>query len=140
MDGFINIDKASGLSSHDVVAQLKRLLRGRAPERFKIGHCGTLDPAATGVLPVAIGRATRLSEFVMGQRKSYVGEITFGVTTDSYDGQGSWVGEADASFVTAEKVAELLPRFCGRIMQAPPAVSAIKRGGEPADRRDAAGK
>ena len=131
MDGFINIDKGAGLSSHDVVAALKRLLRDYGPARFKIGHCGTLDPAATGVLPVAVGRATRLSEFVMGQEKRYVGEVTFGVTTDSYDGQGARTGESDASFVTAEKIKELLPRFCGPIMQAPPAVSAIKRGGEP---------
>ena len=131
MDGFINIDKGAGLSSHDVVAALKRLLRDHEPARFKIGHCGTLDPAATGVLPVAVGRATRLSEFVMGQEKRYVGEVTFGITTDSYDGQGARTGESDASFVTAEKIKELLPRFCGPIMQAPPAVSAIKRGGEP---------
>lgn len=130
MDGFINIDKAAGLSSHDVVAQLKRLLRP-VLHSFKIGHCGTLDPAATGVLPVAVGRATRLSQFVMGQEKRYIGEVTFGITTDSYDGQGAKTGEGDASFVTAETVAELLPRFCGSIMQAPPAVSAIKRGGEP---------
>ncbi|MBQ6606612.1 MAG: bifunctional riboflavin kinase/FAD synthetase [Firmicutes bacterium] len=130
MDGFINIDKAAGLSSHDVVAQLKRLLRP-VLHSFKIGHCGTLDPAATGVLPIAVGRATRLSQFVMGQEKRYIGEVTFGITTDSYDGQGQRTGESDASFVTAEKVEQLLPRFCGSIMQAPPAVSAIKRGGEP---------
>lgn len=130
MDGFINIDKAPGLSSHDVVAQLKRLLRPHLGS-FKIGHCGTLDPAATGVLPVAVGRATRLSQFVMGQEKRYVGEVTFGIATDSYDGQGTRLAESDASFVTADKVAELLPCFCGSIMQAPPAVSAIKRGGEP---------
>lgn len=130
MDGFINIDKAPGLSSHDVVAQLKRLLRPHLGS-FKIGHCGTLDPAATGVLPIAVGRATRLSQFVMGQEKRYVGEVTFGIATDSYDGQGTRLAESDASFVTADKVAELLPRFCGSIMQAPPAVSAIKRGGEP---------
>ena len=130
MDGFINIDKASGLSSHDVVAQLKRLLRP-VLHSFKIGHCGTLDPAATGVLPIAVGRATRLSQFVMGQEKRYIGEVTFGITTDSYDGQGAKTGESDASSLTAEAVAELLPRFCGSIMQAPPAVSAIKRGGEP---------
>ena len=130
MDGFINIDKAPGLSSHDVVAQLKRLLRPHLGS-FKIGHCGTLDPAATGVLPIAVGRATRLSQFVMGQEKRYVGEVTFGIATDSYDGQGTRLAESDASSVTADKVAELLPRFCGSIMQAPPAVSAIKRGGEP---------
>lgn len=130
MDGFINIDKAPGLSSHDVVAQLKRLLRP-VLHSFKIGHCGTLDPAATGVLPVAVGRATRLSQFVMGQEKRYVGEVTFGIATDSYDGQGARLAESDASFVTADKIAELLPRFCGSIMQAPPAVSALKRGGEP---------
>ena len=130
MDGFINIDKAAGLSSHDVVAQLKRLLRP-VLHSFKIGHCGTLDPAATGVLPIAVGRATRLSQFVMGQEKRYVGEVTFGIATDSYDGQGTRLAESDASSVTADKVAELLPRFCGSIMQAPPAVSAIKRGGEP---------
>ena len=131
MDGFINIDKAAGSSSQEAVAQLKRLLRPYMPQGFKIGHCGTLDPAATGVLPVAVGRATRLSEFVMGRRKSYLGEITFGVETDSYDGQGARTGESDAAFVTEEAVRALLPRFTGPIMQAPPAISALKRGGEP---------
>lgn len=131
MDGFINIDKGPGLSSHQVVARLKRLLRPAAGANFKIGHCGTLDPAATGVLPVAVGRATRLSQFVMGREKRYLGEITFGVETDSFDGQGQVTGDVDASFVTAELIREMLPRFTGRIMQAPPAVSALKRGGEP---------
>lgn len=131
MDGFIDIDKEAGKSSHDAVSELKHLFRPYAPAGFKIGHCGTLDPAATGVLPIAVGRATRLSQFVMGQEKRYIGEVTFGIETDSFDGQGKRVGETDASFVSAEKLLALLPRFCGRIMQAPPAVSALKRGGEP---------
>ena len=131
MDGFINLDKTAGCSSQEAVSRLKRLLRPLLGSGFKIGHCGTLDPAATGVLPIAVGRATRLSQFVMGREKRYLGEVTFGVETDSYDGQGARVAEADASHVTSDAVRQLLPRFRGPILQAPPAVSALKRGGEP---------
>ena len=125
MDGFININKESGPSSHWVVSCLKRLLGE------KVGHCGTLDPMAQGVLPVCIGKATRLSEYVMGRKKSYIAGIRFGVTTDSYDAQGTVTATADPSAVTREAVVSLLPQFCGEILQTPPSVSALKQGGEP---------
>ena len=125
MDGFICIDKERGQSSHQAVAALKRLFR------CKCGHCGTLDPEATGVLPVALGKATRLSEYVMGQEKTYRGEICFGVETDTYDAAGNCLSQVDASFVTEDAVKALLPRFQGRIMQTPPVISALKQDGEP---------
>lgn len=125
MDGFININKDSGPSSHWVVAQLKRLLGE------KIGHCGTLDPMARGVLPICVGKATRLAEYVMGRKKTYIAGIRFGMTTDSYDAQGMVTATADPSGVTHEAVSALLPHFCGEVLQTPPPVSALKQGGEP---------
>ncbi len=125
MDGFINLNKKAGESSHHAVAALRRLFSCKA------GHCGTLDPAATGVLPIALDRATRLAEYVTGGEKRYIGEICFGVTTDSYDAAGTVTAVQDASGITAEAVTALLPHFQGEIMQAPPPVSALKRGGEP---------
>lgn len=125
MDGFICVNKAAGPSSGHIVGNMKRLTQS------KCGHCGTLDPQATGVLPIAVGKATRLSEFVMNGEKKYIGEICFGIETDSYDKDGRIVQEQDASFVSAEMVQQLLPQFCGEIMQTPPPVSALKQDGEP---------
>lgn len=125
MDGFININKASGPSSHWVVASLKRILQE------KTGHCGTLDPMAQGVLPVCLGRATRLAEYVVGRGKQYLAGVRFGVRTDSYDAEGTVLERTDPSGVTREALAALLPRYTGQILQAPPAVSALKQGGEP---------
>lgn len=129
MDGFINIDKSGGVSSQHIVSVLKRLLKTKA------GHCGTLDPMATGVLPICLGKATRLAEYVMGREKCYLGEICFGVETDSYDADGRVVAEADASGVSAERIAALLPRYTGEILQTPPLISALKRDGEPLYRK-----
>jgi len=125
MDGFINLDKDGGPSSQGAVAAVKRLLGEKA------GHCGALDPLATGVLPICLGRATRLAEYIMGREKSYLAEVCFGVETDSYDAQGAALAERDASHITARMVEALLPKFTGLIMQRPPALSALKRGGEP---------
>lgn len=123
-DGFINLNKDKGQSSHQCVAALHRLLQCKA------GHCGTLDPDASGVLPVALGKATRLSEYVVGNEKRYLGEICFGSATDSYDAAGTRTQQKDASFVTAAQIEAVLPQFTGRIMQAPPPISALKQGGE----------
>ena len=125
MDGFININKASGPSSHWVVSRLKRLLQEKA------GHCGTLDPMAQGVLPTCLGKATRLAEYVVGRGKQYLAGVRFGVSTDSYDAQGQILETADPSGVTREQLEALLPSFRGEILQAPPAVSALKQGGVP---------
>lgn len=126
MDGIININKPSGPTSFAVVAQLRRLVgEGR------VGHGGTLDPLASGVLPLFLGRATRLVEYLQEHRKTYRAGIALGVATDTYDAQGRVVATADASGVTRSSIAEALSCFLGAITQTPPVFSAIKRGGRP---------
>ncbi len=129
MRGFINIDKPQGVTSFDVVKQIRRAAGIR-----KVGHAGTLDPNATGVLPVAIAEATRFIEHLVSARKQYRATLAFGVATDTYDADGAVEGEADSSDVTAEAIEALVPRFVGQIMQTPPPYSAVKRHGEPAYR------
>jgi tRNA pseudouridine55 synthase len=111
VDGFVNLDKESGMSSHQAVAALRRLLKCKA------GHTGTLDPLATGVLPLCLGKATRLAEYVTGQAKLYTTVIRFGVETDSYDAAGKITAQQDASQLKQDDIEELLPRFKGEIMQ-----------------------
>ncbi|MBL8164357.1 MAG: tRNA pseudouridine(55) synthase TruB [Anaerolineae bacterium] len=122
--GFLNINKPAGLTSHDVVARLRRSLRLK-----KVGHAGTLDPLATGVLVICVGAATRLSEYVMASRKRYQAVARLGVTTDTYDADGQVVQVRDASGVTRPDVEAALNAFRGDILQHPPAYSAIKQGG-----------
>jgi len=129
MDGFINLDKESGISSHQAVAAVRRLLNCKA------GHAGTLDPLATGVLPLCLGKATRLAEYITGQPKSYLARICFGVETDSYDAAGTIVSQKEAAHLRLEDIGALLPRFVGRIQQRPPVISAIKRDGLPLYKR-----
>ncbi len=129
MDGFINLNKPSGPSSQWAVSQIKRLLH------VKAGHCGTLDPMAQGVLPLCLGKATRLSEYVMGRGKTYLAGLVFGIVTDSYDAAGQVLAEKDASSLTQAQIEALLPSFVGRVMQRPPAVSALKQGGVPLYKR-----
>ncbi|MCL1816051.1 MAG: bifunctional riboflavin kinase/FAD synthetase [Clostridiales bacterium] len=129
MEGFINLDKPSGISSHQAVAAIRRLLHCKA------GHTGTLDPQATGVLPLCLGKATRLAEYVSGQPKLYDSVIRFGIQTDSYDADGCVTVERDASHLKQTDVQKLLPRFCGNIMQIPPLISAIKQDGQPLYKR-----
>lgn len=125
MDGILNIDKAAGMTSHDVVARVRRLLQTK-----RVGHAGTLDPDATGVLVVAVGIATRLLPFLPTEPKIYVARIAFGVATDSEDASGRVVREADASALTAEALQTVLPRFTGEIDQIPPMVSAVHYEGK----------
>jgi tRNA pseudouridine55 synthase len=127
MRGFLNIDKPQGITSFDVVRQVRR-----AAHMKRVGHAGTLDPLATGVLPVALGDATRLVDELVGARKRYRAEILLGRETDTYDIEGQVVEERDASAVSEAAVRAALGAFTGEIMQTPPAFSAIKRGGEPA--------
>lgn len=129
MDGFINLDKSAGISSQYAVSGVKRLLS------VKAGHCGTLDPLATGVLPICVGKATRLAEYVVGQPKRYLAEICLGVETDSYDAAGEVLFEREAAQISAEMLHALLPKYIGDIMQTPPLISALKRDGEPLYRR-----
>ena len=128
-NGFLNIYKPAGYTSHDVVAVLRR----RLPRKSKVGHTGTLDPQAVGVLPVCLGKATRLAEYFNTLPKVYVGELMLGSTTSTYDKWGEVVAEAapqDVAAVTDEKFRAVLPHFTGHIVQQPPMVSAIKIGGK----------
>lgn len=129
MRGFLNIDKPQGMTSFDVVRRIRRAARMK-----RVGHAGTLDPLATGVLPIAAGDATRLIDELMGARKRYRAEVLLGRETDTYDIDGQVIEERDASGVTPEAVHAALSAFTGAIMQTPPAYSALKRGGEPAYR------
>ncbi len=127
MDGVIVVDKPSEWTSHDVVNKMRRWAGTR-----KVGHLGTLDPAATGVLPLVIGRATRLAQFYTKNDKIYEGVVHFGYSTDSYDGDGAPTSASQDVALTADQLEPLLARFRGRISQMPPAVSAKKIAGRPA--------
>ncbi len=133
-DGFLNLDKPTGWTSHDCVGRLRRLLGLK-----RIGHGGTLDPAVTGVLPIAVGRATRLLQY-LPEGKAYEGTIRFGLVTDTDDLEGEVLSETDASAVTREAIAALLPRFTGAIRQVPPRVSAVRVDGKRLYQRARAGE
>lgn len=124
MDGVIVVDKEQDWTSHDVVSKMRRIANIR-----KVGHLGTLDPIATGVLPLVIGRATRLAQFYTRSDKSYEALIRFGFSTDTYDRSGEPTSAISEPQVDASHLACLLDRFRGEIMQAPPPVSAKKVGG-----------
>ena len=123
MDGFINVLKPPGMSSGTVVAIVKRLTGE------KVGHAGTLDPEAAGVLPVMVGRATRLFDYLVEKQKIYRAEIAFGTATDTQDAQGTVLRRGE-KYPSLQQVAEVLPRFTGDILQIPPVYSALKMGGE----------
>lgn len=129
MDGVIVVDKPSGWTSHDVVAKMRRLA-----DTKKIGHLGTLDPMATGVLPLVIGRATRLAQFFRLNEKSYEGAIRFGFSTNSYDATGTPTSPVMEFSPDRDALLAAMQRFRGSIQQTPPAVSAKKIGGVPAYR------
>lgn len=123
--GFLNVDKPAGMTSHDVINKIRRGLRVK-----KVGHAGTLDPMATGVLVVCLGMATRLSEYVMPSTKGYRARVYLGNTTDTYDADGDTLTERDATHITRDAVAESLVQFTGQIDQLPPMYSAIKKDGK----------
>jgi tRNA pseudouridine55 synthase len=127
VDGVIVVDKPSGWTSHDVVGKMRRLAGMR-----KIGHLGTLDPSATGVLPLVLGRATRLAQFFTRDDKLYEGVIHFGYSTDSYDADGEPTSPEVAVTLDRDTLDRLLDGFRGEILQTPPPVSAKKIGGRPA--------
>jgi tRNA pseudouridine55 synthase len=133
--GFLNVDKPPGLTSHDVVARLRRHGGIR-----RVGHAGTLDPLATGVLVVCLGQGTRLAEFLARSEKQYRTVLELGRSTDTYDRTGRVVAERDATGVTAEQVTQALAGFQGRVWQVPPAYSALKQDGVPFYRLARAGK
>ncbi|NQT72599.1 MAG: tRNA pseudouridine(55) synthase TruB [Chloroflexi bacterium] len=125
-DGIINLNKPQGKTSFQMVALVRRLSGVR-----KVGHSGTLDPDATGVLPILIGRATRLASFLTDSRKTYRAEVEFGTATDTYDSSGNVVQTGDSSSLTIEQVEAALSSFRGSIEQIPPMFSAIKHQGKP---------
>lgn len=147
--GLLLVDKPAGVTSHTVVARVRKILlqnnphwdpRRRAgkgkgkgasrPPRFKCGHAGTLDPLATGLLLVLVGKGSRLSSFLMGMDKSYLATVRFGIATDSLDADGQVTATAPIPD-DPDKIIEQLPLFRGDILQVPPAVSALKFQGQP---------
>ncbi len=126
MDGILNIAKPQGITSFGVVAMVRRLTGER-----RVGHAGTLDPEASGVLAVGIGRGTRVIEFLMDARKTYRARIRLGRATDTYDAAGRTLEERDASSVSETDFRGALDQFRGEISQTPPMYSALKRRGRP---------
>ena len=127
IDGALVIHKPRGRTSHDVVEMARRLVGFR-----QIGHLGTLDPLATGVLVLLLGRATRLARFYSGRRKRYACTIRFGYATDTYDADGKAQGEDKAPQLTREEIEPLVEEYTGHLLQTPPAYSAKKIAGRPA--------
>lgn len=125
MNGFLNFLKPPDMTSSDAVVLVRKLL----PKGTKIGHAGTLDPEAAGVLPLMIGKATRLFDFVVDKQKQYLAEITLGIITDTQDATGQILTKQDV-MVTQEDLANALPSFIGEIAQIPPAYSALKVQGK----------
>ncbi len=126
MDGILNINKPWGKTSFSLVAMVRRLSGER-----RVGHAGTLDPAATGVLVVCLGRGTRVIEFLVDTTKAYRAEIELGVTTDTYDATGRVIQQEDPSGISREQLQSALASFCGLIRQTPPMYSAVKYQGKP---------
>jgi tRNA pseudouridine55 synthase len=127
MNAVLIIDKPPGLTSHDVVNRVRRILHQRS-----VGHLGTLDPLATGVLPLVIGNLTRLAQFYTSSEKTYEGTIRFGFATDTYDAEGEPAGPAQAVILSSDQVRQLASGFEGIIEQTPPPFSAKKIQGVPA--------
>ena len=125
MNGFLNLNKPTGRTSSDVVV----FVRKRLPRGTAVGHGGTLDPEASGVLPVCVGSATRLFDYIIDKRKVYVARIRLGIETDTQDATGQVVAQRPVN-VGEDDILGLLPRFTGEIMQVPPMYSALKRDGK----------
>ncbi|MCP9451890.1 MAG: tRNA pseudouridine(55) synthase TruB [Nitrospira sp.] len=134
-DGVLVVNKEVGWTSHDVVAKIRRLLGG-----VKVGHAGTLDPGATGVLPILVGRATRIAEFLIDWDKEYRAVLRLGETTDTQDATGRVVTRVDASGISRQAIDDVIARFRGPQRQLPPMYSAVKVGGQPLYKAARAGK
>lgn len=134
--GLLVVDKPPGITSHDVVARVRRICNER-----RVGHAGTLDPLATGVLVLALGEATRLLEYITGVRKTYAAEITLGVLTDTYDTEGEVITRNPLPpTLTCAEVDSALAHFTGPLEQVPPVYSAVKVQGKAAHARARAGE
>ena len=125
-DGIVNVMKPAGITSHDVVNRLRRVYHTK-----KVGHTGTLDPEALGVLPVCIGQATRLAEYLTDKEKEYRVMMKFGTSTDTEDNTGEIIARAPLPTLTREEFVEICQSFIGEIEQVPPMYSAVKRDGQP---------
>jgi tRNA pseudouridine55 synthase len=127
VNGLLVIDKPGGMTSHDVVGRLRRITGERS-----VGHLGTLDPMATGVLPLLLGKFTRLAQYFSSAGKSYTGSIRFGFSTDTYDAEGEPAGPDLNPVLTLGQVRAAASRFHGEMEQTPPSFSAKKIAGKPA--------
>jgi tRNA pseudouridine55 synthase len=125
MNGIVIIDKPAGKTSHDVVSEVKKIMGAQ-----KAGHTGTLDPMATGVLPICLNEATKLAQFLSGENKEYLATMLLGVKTDTLDTEGEVTGQSD-KYVRDEEIKAALKQMVGKIQQVPPAYSAVKHCGEP---------
>lgn len=125
MDGLLVVNKPKGLTSHDVVNIIRKIFKTK-----QVGHLGTLDPLATGVLVICIGSATKLVQFLENVKKTYICEVTLGIETDSYDITGNVINKIDVSGFDLKKIDEVLDSFKGRSKQLPPLFSAIKKDGK----------
>jgi len=126
MNGILLVDKPTGCTSHDVVRRIKKIVRPA-----KVGHTGTLDPAASGLLIVAIGAATRAIQFLDDTRKTYEMTIRLGEETDTWDKEGKVIAEADASHLSLDRIQQALAKYIGVVRQTPPHFSALKKNGTP---------
>ena len=125
MNGIINVYKPQGITSFDVVRAVKKITGQK-----KIGHTGTLDPLATGVLPICIGRATKLVDYIMNGRKSYIATLKLGVVTDTYDREGEVIKTSAIEHISEDEIIEVINSFIGDIKQVPPMYSALKVKGK----------
>jgi tRNA pseudouridine55 synthase len=135
VDGILNINKPLHVTSHDVVARVRKILKQK-----RVGHTGTLDPEASGVLPICVGQGTRVAEYLSESGKAYRATVTFGTVTDTYDAEGTVLRTADSSALTLPQIEEALEHFRGPQLQLPPRFSAIKIQGQPAYKRARAGE
>ena len=135
LEGVLIVHKEAGWTSHDVVAKIRRLLGGR-----KAGHAGTLDPSATGVLPILVGRATRVAEYLIDWDKEYHAVLRLGETTDTQDATGQVLSRVDPCEVTEDVLKAVITQFRGAQRQLPPMYSAVKVGGQPLYKAARAGK
>lgn len=125
INGIIVVNKEQGFTSHDVVAVMRKILGTK-----KVGHTGTLDPQATGVLPICVGKGTKVSDMLTNSDKEYIAEVTLGLTTDTEDIWGETIQKFDASHITEAMVNSAVKKFIGEISQIPPMYSAVKIGGK----------
>ena len=135
MDGIFNINKPTGMTSHDAVAIIRKHLKQK-----RVGHAGTLDPLASGVLPICVGQATRVAEYLSERGKAYQADVKFGTATDTYDAEGTITATASTADLTLNMIQETLEQFRGPQVQYPPLYSAIKIQGQPAYKRARAGE